>query len=487
VVTPPSGPLSGVTSDGIDAWLGVPFAKPPIGNLRFRAPQPMPRWSVVRDASTPGPGCLMPGSGNTVSFGGDEDCLYLNVFAPSNRSPGKKLPVMVNIHGGSNVFGAAYADADAFVPRGVIVVTVDYRLGVLGFAGHPALTAEAGTPSGDYGLLDQLQALRWVHDNISAFGGDPGNVTLFGFSAGSYDVVALVSSPLSQGLLAKAAIQGEHFEALYALPISEAETLGTEVAKHVGCNAARDVPACLRAASALDLVNGTRQNYLPPRYGGQVLPRPPLDLLAEQRKHVPLLIGFGREEDLAFNGLDRVDEITAGQFDARARHLVGDTWAPRLEPLHPYTDYDSYKWAYVTMETDAARGCPTRRIANLVSADAPVYRFLFTHGYASGVLAPLRAIHGVDEDFLWWSRYFPDYVPTTGGQLLSARMAAYWTNFAKASNPNGAGLPAWPQYRTPDERSIVLDDPIGTINRYHVDQCAVIDQVPQVFPPPPER
>jgi para-nitrobenzyl esterase len=392
---------------------------------------------------------------------------------------------MVHIHGGGNFGGEAYHDADNLVARGVIVVTVAYRLGVLGFAGHPALTAEAGAPSGEYASLDQIQALHWVHDNIASFGGDPANVTLFGFSAGSFDVAALMASPLAQGLFAKVGIQGEHFQGLYPRPISDADALGIDVARTVNCTSAKDVPACLRAVPAASLVTAPRESDVAPRVGGAVLPQQPLDLLGQMHRHLPLLIGFDREEDIFFTHLDGVDEIGANQFDQYARYLAGPQYAAQIEALYPYSAYGSYKWAYVTMETDAARGCPTRRIAKLVSADAPVYRYLFTHVDVNNPeLASWRSFHGIDEQFLWDQFADWGYTPDAGEQLLSDRMASYWTNFARTSDPNRSGLPAWPRYRQPDETAIVLDDPMGTISDYHVDQCTFIDSLPEVFPGP---
>ena len=484
VAHPPSGPVSGVTVGAMDAWRGIPYARPAVGSLRFRGPQPMPKWTAVRSATTFGSACLQ---GFDQELYGSEDCLYLNVFAPADLRRNSRLPVMVHVHGGSNFFGQAEQDPSNLVPRGVIVVTFNYRLGVLGWLGHRTLTAEAGTPSGEYALLDQLQALRWVHDNIAAFGGDPANVTLFGFSAGSFDAAALAASPPTRGLIARAAIQGIHFQAMDSLPISVAERMGDEVASAVGCDRAADVPSCLRGAPVASLIAGYGgDTYVAPRFGGQVLARPLAEQVAASRSQVPLLIGFGREEDLAFEDpLIGVDEIGPDAFDRFVEDLVDKKYAPRIERLYPYADYGSYKWAFVTMETDAARGCPSRRYANAVRA--PVYRYLFTHAYANDPgLAALRTIHGFGENAFLWD-YLPDdaYLPTDGERRLTDQLGAYWTNFAKTGDPNGPGLPAWPRYTQPAEPILQFEDPIGTISRYHVDQCAFIDKLPGLFPDPP--
>ena len=201
----------------------------PSVRLRWRAPAPAASWSGVRDATAFGSPCLQPfafdDNGNVTETLGSEDCLFLNVFAPVGTTGASHLPVIVHLHGGGNVFGSAEADASNFVSHGVIVVTLNYRLGALGFVGHPALTAESGS-SGEYGVLDQIAALRWVHDNIGSFGGDPGNVTLAGFSAGSFDTVALMASPLAAGLITRAAVQGEAYGALTGrnATISDAES-----------------------------------------------------------------------------------------------------------------------------------------------------------------------------------------------------------------------------------------------------------------------
>src|SRR5262249_3682987 len=168
-------------------WRGIPYAAPPVGLLRWRPPAPVQPWVGVRDATTFMPQCIQLIDVNATD--GSEDCLYLNIFVPLSATPSSRLPVMVHLHGGGNTFGAPYQDASAFVARDVIVVTLAYRLGVFGFVGHPALSAEGGGSSGEYGVLDQIAALHWVHDNITAFGGDPTNVTLFGLSAGSFDTV----------------------------------------------------------------------------------------------------------------------------------------------------------------------------------------------------------------------------------------------------------------------------------------------------------
>lgn len=486
VVTTTGGALAGVDDGAVSEWRGVPYARPPVGDLRWRAPAAPATWLGVRDATSFSPPCVQAVFGQDGSVEGTlgrEDCLYLNVFVPRRTSATGRLPVMVHLHGGSNSLGAPYEDASAFVRRGVIVVTVAYRLGVLGFAGHPALSAEAGGSSGEYGVLDQLAALRWVHDNIAAFGGDPGNVTLFGLSAGTFDTVALMASPLSRGLIARAAVQGEPFWPLTGrfTSIADAEQIGLGVAGGVGCDAAIDVAACLRAASAEALIRAAGFLDVAPWVGGVVLPKSPLALVSEQSSGTPLLIGSDREEDVAFSGLLFTRDISDRQWYQLTNLLVGPQIGAQARALYPSGDYESLKWAYVTMETDAKRGCPTRRLAN--AAHAPVYRYLFTHTYENDpFLAQFKAGHALEEPFLWGNfDIFPGFVfgydATPAETLLSARMTDYWANFAKTGDPNGPGLPQWPRYDAATDRLLALDDVIRVVNGYHAAQCALLDTV----------
>ena len=324
-----------------------------------RSPKP---WEGIRDGSDPGPECpqLLKGPGRTV-LNGREDCLHLNVFVPSSASPSSPLPVMVHLHPGSNVFGRAYLDATAFVTRGVIVVTLNYRLGVFGFVGHPALSEEGGGSSGEYGVLDQIAALHWVQDNIAAFGGDPGNVTLFGASAGSFDTVAIMASPLAEGLLSRAAVQGDVFWAITGVhnQINVGEALGERIADSAGCGHQTDVLPCLRAAPYEDILVAATENGadgFTPYTGGQVLPKSPLELIAEG-DGVPLLIGFDREEETPFL-YPFPDPYPYRAWLTDTAALVGPQRAEQLRDLYPPSDYESLWWSYVTALTDTVRGLP---------------------------------------------------------------------------------------------------------------------------------
>jgi para-nitrobenzyl esterase len=489
VVQTTAGAVSGIHVGAEAQWRGIPYAAPPLGALRWRPPAAVRPWSGVRDATQFAPSCIQTDfSGGTL---GSEDCLYLNVFAPSTASARSGLPVMVHLHPGGNATFHPYTNPSAFTARGVIVVTLAYRLGAFGFVGHPALTAEGGGASGEYGLLDQLAALRWVHDNIAAFGGNPANVTLFGSSAGSFDTVALMASPLSRGLITRAAVQGD---VLWALTgngntISDAEQIGVRVAQQVGCQAAADVPACLRGTPAAALVEAAPTD-MEPWIGGMVLPKSPLQLLSGGAA-IPLLVGFDREEEATIGGWVPFPGSYTTNFWVRDTNAIGGaSLGEQIRSLYPPGAYDSLLWSSVTAATDAVRGCPTRRLANTVIRGAPVWRYLYTHTYENDPgLAQFRASHIFEDPFLWgdfslFPGFIDGYAPTPSEQILSQRMTGYWTNFAKTGDPNGPGLPAWPRYNTVTEPTLTFDDHIGVLNNYHDQQCAVLDTITNLFPPP---
>jgi para-nitrobenzyl esterase len=499
VVQTGSGSVQGVLNDATKEWRGIPYAAPPLGSLRWQLPAPVTPWSGVRNATNFRDQCIqaVDFDQDTQRFiaGGSEDCLYLNVFAPSSASARSKLAVMVHLHPGGNFFGKPLENASAFTTRNVVVVTVAYRLGVFGWLGHPQLTAAAGE-SGNYGAYDQLAALRWVKANIAAFGGDPNNVTLFGSSAGSSDTAAIVVSPLSEGLIHRAAIQGEFFNAFtgYLRGQPEAEAIGNDVAAETGCDAAADVMACLRARSADDLIDAVSQRDWfgdEAVWGGALLPKPVLQL-ARERTTVPLLVGFGREEDSKwlydFDNEAYPDPYRAVDFVRDTNLWVGPNHGERARSLYPAADYDSLMWAGLTMLTDAVRGCPTRLYANSISVHAPVYRFLYTHVFETDPWARFRASHIFEDRLLWhYDPYGDGFLPShlsPAEEALAARMTTYWTNFAKTGNPNGRGLPTWPLYNANSEPTLLLDNASSVVTNYHDAQCAELDTIEEPFPAP---
>lgn len=486
VVRTRSGLVRGVVDGPVATWAAIPYAAPPLGDLRWRPPAPPAAWTGVRDGTAFAEPCVQIGPEDVI---GSEDCLYLNVFAPA--TPGRAaLPVMVHLHGGGNSGFHPYTDAAAFVERDVVVVTVGYRLGVFGFVGHPDLSAEGGGSSGEYGVLDQLAALTWVRDNIAGFGGDLSNVTLFGNSAGSFDATAIVASPLGTGLVHKAALQTESWGALTgAESIADAEQIGVEVSEAVGCSAAADVPACLRAAPAEALVEGAGFLDVAPWVGGEVLPRSPLELITEQTDTIPLLVGSNREEAAGFYA-----PFVLGFEPYRDRYwyldtsiIAGPQRGPHLRRLYPLHAFDSPMWDSITVWTDGIYVCPMRRLA--LASGGPVWRYLYTHAYQNDVaFGAFRAQHFLDDPILWHDPELlvnfgrPPYVFSPDEEALSATMTSYWTNFAKTGDPNGAGLPPWPRHEAGSERILQLDEPVRVLRAYHRIQCAYWNTVPQLFP-----
>jgi para-nitrobenzyl esterase len=481
-----AGEVGSIVDGGVVEWRAVPYAAPPVGDLRWRPPAPPEAWAGIRLATDFAPECAQLGLEAPVE--GSEDCLYLNVFAPAGTAPSDHLPVMVHLHGGSNFFFHAYRNANALVELGVIVVTVGYRLGVFGFMGHPALSEEGGGSSGEYGVLDQIAALHWVQDNIAEFGGDPGNVTLFGESAGSFDAVAIAASPLGQGLFARLAAQTESFWALNGKDtVADAEDSGSEVAAAVGCSDAPDVVACLRAVPAEELVLAVGPGDVTPRVGGRVLPKTPLQLIASDTSPVPMLLGSNREEAafwFAGDGILPGDPYPPADRYRDTNRLVGPQNGEELRRLYPVDDYASAFSATIAAFTDAVYTCPIRRLA--LASHAGVHRYLYTHVYDNSpdpVITAAGAAHFFDEPILWHDAdlLYPGYQFSADEELLADRMAGYWTNFAKTGNPNGPALESWSPFAGNAENIKVLDEPAGDLIGYHKTQCAFLDQIPNLL------
>jgi para-nitrobenzyl esterase len=482
------GAVVGLVDGGEKEWRGIPYAAPPVGDLRFRPPARHEAWAGDRDATAFADQCIQLISNTETE--GSEDCLYLNVFAPASSTPTSDLPVMVHLHPGSNGFGHAHQDASTLTRHGVIVVTVGYRLGALGWVGHPALDAEVNNPSGEYGILDQIAALRWVRRNIAGFGGDPGNLTLFGSSAGGFDATAIITSPLAQGLVQRAAIQTESVFAWRGEPIRFAREMGLELSEAVGCAGAADVAACLRATPAEDLVVAIGLLDVAPWEGGRVLPRSPRALMRQQPDPIPLLIGSDREEAslgwfFDFIGLDQPYGRFWYRIDTNA--ILGTEFGAAIRNRYPARRYDAYVWAGVDVFTDAIYACPQREVG--LRNAGPVYRYVNAHPLDNDdFLAEFRATHIIEEPLLWGpgSLFVPDYELSTREVKLSDRITTYWTNFARTGNPNSAALPFWPRFHDDLERILVLDTPIHRADGYHEGNCEFLDGHP-VFPEDTER
>jgi len=445
-----------LTANGEAVFKGIPFAQPPVGDSRWRAPLPAKPWTGVRDASAFGPACVQGGAEGAHS---SEDCLYLNVWTPTwpVKSP---VAVMVWIYGGGNFAGAAsdpIFDGKNLASHGVVLVTVNYRLGVFGFLAHPELTQEsAHHVSGNYGLLDQVMALQWVHDNIAKFGGDPHNVTIFGESAGSLDINVLMTSPLTEGLFQR--VIGESGPVVAPPPLAEGEKKGVDFAAKLGITGAEALPK-LRALSSADLLNATGQGlaFLGPTLGvvvdGWVFPQSPMSIFAAGREHrVGLMLGSNSQElqkpffPMAAGGLHQAITQQYGALADSALKAYGLDAATEPAP-DPELGPVMAQWA-----TDTQFRCGS--VAELVwhsSANNPAYQFQFSRS-APGKKA-LGAPHGSEVPYVFGTletNPSADRYNDTD-RKLSEQIQKYWTTFARTGDPNDGVQTRWPKF-DPEKR-----------------------------------
>jgi para-nitrobenzyl esterase len=492
LVQTPAGWVRGTSSADARTWEGIPYALPPTGQRRWKPPEPVSSLLEWEERVDDEDVFLATGRGFACSqiswrfveeedrweqfVEGSEDCLYLNVTAPPDAGGEGPLPVYVHIHGGGNFGGSAEPDARGLVRHGVIVVTLNYRLGAFGMLAHPALSAEGH--GANFHLLDQIAALAWVRDNIAGFGGDPGNVTLGGFSAGAGDVVALLAVPQARGLFHRAAPHaiGNYWITGFDSSLAQREGIGEQVAASVGCAGVPDVAACLRGLPTADLVWAMGNNDWGATTDGVLLTEPVLAQIQRNGGTVPLLIGHNREEDSwAVFGQE---PLSWSSYVHLANDLVGAQLGQTVRALYPESDYDgSFYWAMVALTTDAAHGCPVRRVAN--ATRNATYRYLYTHVLERYDWAQsARAYHGAEHEMLWYA----DLVDLTDSErTLAERMRRYWTNFMKSGNPNDPEDPGpveWPEYDLENENLLVLDTQISVVSQYRVDECAVIDTTP---------
>ena len=483
VVQTSTGPVQGFVNSGVYEFLGIPYAAPPVGSLRWMPPQPPASWTTPRDATTFGNTC--PQNYEFGVFAGPpsdtEDCLYLNVFT---INPGRgKDPVLVWIHGGG-LFDGESNDYDATRlaeggPAGpTVVVTINYRLGLLGYLAHPALDAE-GHPFGNYGLLDQQAALRWVHDNIAAFGGDPDRVTLGGQSAGSTSTAANMISPAGKGLFHRAIWQSGAFINDQAAPLAAAETNGEGFAAAAGCDSgsSTNIAACLRALSVSQVLalQGTTTGNGPYVTGllvdGTVLPIDPDTAWTTGKfSHVPILHGSTRDEwtfILSANEYYSQQPLTAAEYvnnvetGAVIAKYKDSTVPNKVLAVYPVSAYPSPSLAYNAVGTDSLV-CRDRHLNHLLEANdpsVPLYTYEFEDRNAPWYFPPLSfppgAAHTIDIQFLfplWHGGPLGTPHPlSVRERKLSEELVAAWTNFMYTGNPNLHENRPWPLYEAGSE------------------------------------
>lgn len=481
-----SGPINGTLDDGIWTYKGVPYAAPPVGDLRWQEPQPVKPWKDVRQCTDYGPSCPQPPSdfgGLNVVEATSEDCLYLNVWTPAD-SPGDHLPVMVWIHGGAFSTGSGsfpLYDGHNLAQKGVVVVTINYRLGPLGFLAHPALSGESPHGvSGNYGLLDQVAALEWVRENIAAFGGDPKTVTVFGESAGGMSICDLMVSPLADGLFSRAIIEsGPFMDMALRLgtgdTLAEAETSGQDIANRLGCSQASDVLACLRSKTPDELIQaGTPINRilnpiaLGPNIDGYVLPDQPSALFAAgKQKAVPLINGTNASEGSIF-----APDIGPEMY-RMALNLVFGSYADQVFALYPATTPAEVKPALTRLITEMAFAASSRfACTEMAKVDAPAYMYEFTRVPNDPRVQGLGAFHGIEIVYAFGN--FDEIQqlasPEPQDLSLSEDMMNYWVGFAKTGDPNGQGRPAWPTFDDSSHMYLELGDAV--IPRSNLDDQA---------------
>lgn len=431
----PQGVLVGETTDRALIFRNIPFAAPPVGPLRWAPPQPATGWDGERDAVRPGPSCPQPmnadGSPNLGGANGpmSEDCLQLNVFAPKLA---KRAPVMVWLHGGGHRTGAGWVyDGQNFARDGVVLVAINYRLGALGYFAHPALTKEAvPVPTGNFGLMDQIAALKWVKANIAAFGGDPGNVTVFGESAGGMSTLAILATPGAGGLFHKAIVQS----GLGWFPpssLAAREAAGVAAAKTLGLNETATA-AELRAlpVEALATLDGDYQPFV----DGRLLERTPTQALARGGfADVPLIIGWNSGEDSLMG--PRVTPQQIALIPPAARAVYAEEAAAGDEPLAR------------AIFTDRMFGGPARWVAANAAAGKPAWLYHFS--YVATRMRPrvTTAAHAAEIPYVfeYWGRRTPMSVVSAEDRAMADRMHACWVSFARTSAP-ACGTEAWPTY-----------------------------------------
>jgi len=435
----------------VNAFLGIPYAAPPVGNLRWRAPEPAARWKGVRDATKFGAGCAQSNVYGDMSFHAtdfSEDCLFLNVYAPDNSVRAHNLPVMVWIHGGGYVAGASSEprhNGDMLPINGVVLVTFNYRLGVLGFLAASPLSREQGGSAGNYGLMDMVAALHWVRQNIAEFGGDPGNVTIFGESAGSYAVSTLMASPMAQGLFHKAIGQsGGAFGGVLPIdPFAErqkSDDAWVAALKVDSLTELRALPTDKLLAAAKDWKKGFGVTI-----DGKLLPESvEATYAAGKQAHVPLLAGWMRDEGAFF-----AQTMTVQSYKKWATAKFNDRAAEFLAVYPGLTDEQATR-SFLDFGGDSfiAFGSWKWIEAHSKTGQSPVYRYFWELAAPPCPAHPkASAFHSDDIEYVFGT------LDTRKGttwrdqdRLLSDQVMGYWTNFARTGDPNGPGLSKWPLF-----------------------------------------
>ncbi|MEV0989165.1 carboxylesterase family protein [Streptomyces sp. NPDC049949] len=453
-VTVAQGVLRGRPVEGVGAqeFLGVPYAAPPVGGARLRPPQAPARWSGVRDAVGQAPACLQFSPfGLRDPAAVSEDCLYLDVYRPRTARAGARLPVVVWLHGGaySQGTGTQFGGGTMADLTGSVVVSINYRLGQLGYLGLPEITAQNAQRSGSFGLMDQMAALRWTRENIAAFGGNPGNVTVSGQSAGSGSVCALLATPSAAGLFHRAVLQSGPCTLLRTPDGARAESEARAFAAGAGCTDPAALAACLRAASGTALVEAARTVPTSgPASGDGLLPVDPATAIASGNwNKVPVMIGSTRSEARLFVALTQ-PYLTQEQYTAQVLAGYGAA-GPQVLARYPVSAYGSAYLALSAVTTDSTFACQTAWTAQQFADQVPTYVYEFDDPNSPTLYG--AQVPGLDESNAHSAElaYLHDFTmgerPLTADQVaLATRMKRYWGAFARYGAPVVPGQTAWP-------------------------------------------
>ena len=475
------------TKTGIQTYFGVPFAKPPVGPLRWKAPQPLAPWTGVKETKRFGPRPMQKliwGDMNSRSNGVSEDCLYLNVWTPAKRNT-KGLPVLVYFYGGGNVAGDGSEpryDGETMAKKGIVVVTCNYRLNIFGNFAHPELSAEAPyKASGNYGYLDQLAALQWVQKNIAQFGGDPKKVTIAGESAGSIAVSYQMASPLSKGLIAGAIGEsGAGINPTMApVPLAEAEKQGAEFAKNAGVPTLKELRA-LFSRDLYEMYDESKRFGFPVVLDGYFMPKYlPQIFAAREQAQVPLLVGWNSAE-IPAGAFMMGKPNTTDNFIARVKAEYPDTHQEVLK-LYPHANEKEVELSATALASDRFIAYATWKWADLHinNSTQPVYRYLYSKlrpplvdntlasGLAGGTVKrdantpePPKAVgapHACEIEYCMGNLHLiKEYAWTADDYKVSATMSEYFANFIKTGNPNGDKLPKWEAAKAGDTAPAVM-------------------------------
>jgi para-nitrobenzyl esterase len=489
-----NGVVRGVLEDLVESFKALPFAAPPVGHLRWKPPREPAPWSGILDGSKFSPICMQPGFDIVPSpfMKLSEDCLYLNVF---RREGAQNLPVMVFIHGGHNAkgsagwvnaFGTPYDGSDLARNGKVLVVTINYRLGAFGFVAHPALSRESGYGgSGNYGSMDQIQALKWVKRNIAAFGGDPKNVTVVGASMGGGAIAVLMASPLAAGLFHRAIIHSGQFR---TQSLKKAEALGVSLSQKLGCRNARNELKCMRGKSPNALVEAMPGGHdddaslvgpsrFLPAVDHRLLRTSPLKIIRNgKHHHVPILIGNTEDETSDdIYGDESKDIDTEQKYVSKVNAKYGKTASKILELYrpsdyaYPYDyGYPAPRRAYDAISTDRWWVCPAQRLVRALSVSQSKFvgRFLYAHVF-SRRSNPIRlhgAAHSYDLPFVFGTFDYWTEMPTDPENVLKGEVQKIWSDFARTGSPGSS----WIRYDAKQDNYLTLDTPMTSGSQLHM-------------------